>query len=70
MKYIIGTKEKMTQIFTEEGEVSLEVSLIEPIKNNQGIIKFSIKDTGIGISRQQQNNLFEAYLRCFYLVGQ
>ena len=47
--------------FTATGEVSLQVSLVEPVNNNQATLKFAVKDTGIGISRQQQQNLFEAF---------
>lgn len=47
--------------FTETGEVSLQVSLVKPVNNNQALLNFSVKDTGIGISRQQQQNLFEAF---------
>jgi len=42
--------------FTESGEVSLQVS----VTNNQRL-KFSIKDTGIGISKEQQTKLFSAF---------
>jgi len=42
--------------FTKEGEVSLSLSYI---KNE--IIRFSVKDTGIGISEKEKLKLFEAF---------
>ena len=47
--------------FTHAGEVSLQVTLENAIENNHALIKFTVKDTGIGISRQQQQHLFEAF---------
>ncbi len=47
--------------FTTEGEVALRVSLQQRMDNNQLVIQFSIQDTGIGISPQQQQKLFDAF---------
>jgi len=46
--------------FTDQGEVCLEVRQIEQ-KNEQVKIGFQIKDTGIGISEEQQARLFNAF---------
>jgi signal transduction histidine kinase/CheY-like chemotaxis protein/HPt (histidine-containing phosphotransfer) domain-containing protein len=45
--------------FTSKGYVSLDVSLIE--QNSDISIKFSIEDSGIGISSNQYNQLFELF---------
>ena len=46
--------------FTEKGEVALQVSM-QPFDDNQAMIKFSVKDTGIGINVQHQQKLFDAF---------
>jgi CheY-like chemotaxis protein len=46
--------------FTEEGEVDLRVDLLED--NPEGaLLHFEVKDTGIGISKEQQERLFEPF---------
>ncbi|MEJ2426203.1 MAG: ATP-binding protein [Candidatus Thiodiazotropha sp.] len=49
--------------FTDRGEVSLEVTKLSQ-KNNRLGLHFSIKDTGIGISQEQQNKLFLPFQQC------
>ncbi len=46
--------------FTHEGEVSLNV-YFEKINDNKGIFKFSIKDTGIGIKKDERERMFQAF---------
>ncbi len=49
--------------FTDQGEVSLEVTKLSQ-KNKRIGLHFSIKDTGIGISQEQQNKLFLPFQQC------
>ncbi len=46
--------------FTDEGEVSIRVSKVEE-NDSQIILRFSVKDTGIGMSNDQKNALFQAF---------
>ena len=46
--------------FTDEGEVELKVAY-EKIAEGHGNFKFSIRDTGIGISDEQKEKLFRAF---------
>ncbi len=47
--------------FTERGVVELAVSTVKKIKNDTFIIRFSILDTGIGIEKEYQEKIFEAF---------
>jgi CheY-like chemotaxis protein/nitrogen-specific signal transduction histidine kinase len=47
--------------FTHQGEVLLRVKLIDVADEGQQRIRFSIEDTGIGMTQEQLNNLFEAF---------
>jgi signal transduction histidine kinase/CheY-like chemotaxis protein len=44
--------------FTSKGSVSL---IITPLKNNHAFISFTVKDTGIGIPKEKQDLIFEAF---------
>ncbi|HRE41554.1 MAG TPA: response regulator [Ignavibacteria bacterium] len=46
--------------FTERGEVVIKISLKE-ISENKCKIVFSVKDTGIGMTKEQMGNLFNAF---------
>lgn len=46
--------------FTERGEVELKVAF-KKISENRGFLSFAIRDTGIGISEEQQKKLFNAF---------
>jgi signal transduction histidine kinase/DNA-binding response OmpR family regulator len=46
--------------FTEEGEVILRVSLEED-KGDAVVVRFEVKDSGIGITEEQQERLFQAF---------
>ncbi len=47
--------------FTHQGEVSLHVSLDSEEENEGVILRFTIKDTGIGISDDKIDKLFDAF---------
>jgi len=71
-KYVVLDQIRIKQIlvnllsnaikFTEKGEVELSISFEEtdPV-NQEGIFTFSIRDTGIGISSEQQAKLFKSF---------
>ena len=46
--------------YTKEGSVTIEIELLN-IKNNTAELKFSIIDTGIGISPEDEEKLFKAF---------
>jgi len=46
--------------FTEKGSVSLNVFLLS-IKDSQMFLQFQVKDTGIGMTRDQSGKLFQAF---------
>jgi len=46
--------------FTDQGSVTLSVSLLESIESNARIL-FAVKDTGIGITPDQQTKLFKPF---------
>jgi signal transduction histidine kinase len=47
--------------FTEKGKIIFRISVDEFIGENNAKIKFSIKDTGIGIKQKNKNKIFEAF---------
>jgi len=47
--------------FTEEGEVSLRVSVATPLKEGRVGLRFAVRDTGIGMDLEQQSRLFSAF---------
>jgi len=46
--------------FTEKGEVLIRAHVLKAVENSQ-IIKFSVSDTGIGMSEVQMERLFQAF---------
>lgn len=68
--HLIGDPFRITQVltnlmgnalkFTQQGEIEVKVQLLD--HNDQVIkLKFSVKDSGIGISKEQQEHLFNAF---------
>ena len=47
--------------FTPQGEVAIHVSMEETDSNGSPLLRFSIKDTGIGIPRDKQTLLFNKF---------
>lgn len=47
--------------FTENGEVSLEVTSVEPSTDPVPLLRFSVRDTGIGIPAEEKSRIFEAF---------
>ncbi len=46
--------------FTEKGKVEFKLTF-EKLSENKGIFNFSVKDTGIGITEEQQKKLFKVF---------
>ncbi|MBT3308497.1 MAG: response regulator [Gammaproteobacteria bacterium] len=49
--------------FTEQGGVTVEVSLLESTKDCVSRLRFSVVDTGIGMSVAQQQQIFDAFVQ-------
>ncbi|MBV1877344.1 MAG: response regulator [Pseudomonadales bacterium] len=47
--------------FTEQGEIIVEVTQISQLDNAQGLIRISVKDSGVGISKEAQQKLFKPF---------
>ncbi len=46
--------------FTEKGEVTLVVTLVEDAKE-KAVVRFEVKDTGIGMTEEQRSRLFRSF---------
>jgi signal transduction histidine kinase len=49
--------------FTEKGEVELEINAIKLEENNERIIEFKVKDSGIGINQKNKEKIFDAFVQ-------
>ena len=47
--------------FTEKGSIKLSISVIEMVEDKNVKLKFSLKDTGIGIKKNNELKIFEAF---------
>ncbi len=47
--------------FTQKGEVSLIIEAIEKRSDEEYLIRYSVKDTGIGIEKDYQDKIFNAF---------
>ena len=46
--------------FTEQGEIELKIELLT-INNHKAILRFSVRDTGIGIAEDRKQRIFKAF---------
>ena len=49
--------------FTEDGTIEFKISNLEEQNETAALLRFSIKDTGIGIKKKNQDKIFEAFLQ-------
>lgn len=47
--------------FTEKGEIELKIESLGCLEDNHSKIRFSVRDTGIGIRPEKQQKIFEAF---------
>ena len=49
--------------FTDQGNISLNVVLQEMLENGRAVIEFAVQDSGIGMSPEQVNKLFQPFVQ-------
>lgn len=70
-RYLLGDPTRLTQVlinllnnaikFTEEGKISLTVRQQGQSKKGESKLLFEVKDTGIGIPKEKQEQIFESF---------
>lgn len=70
-RFVIGDPLRLHQVlvnlgnnavkFTQKGEIVVSIRLEERLDNGRIRIGFSVRDSGIGMSQEQQSRLFEAF---------
>ena len=68
--YLVGDPLRLGQIlvnysnnavkFTETGEILVSVNIVEETEND-GLFRFAVKDTGIGLTEEQMGKLFQSF---------
>lgn len=49
--------------FTEKGEIELKIHTLNKIDKDKRVIRFEVRDTGIGISNEYQKRIFDAFMQ-------
>lgn len=49
--------------FTDEGSITVDITVLEEGRDNHSLIKFSVKDTGIGIKNDNRNKIFRSFVQ-------
>ncbi|MFN4199623.1 MAG: histidine kinase dimerization/phospho-acceptor domain-containing protein, partial [Flavobacterium sp.] len=47
--------------FTQKGKISLGIDVVKKLDTHQTLLKFYVADTGIGIKKENQKKIFEAF---------
>jgi len=47
--------------FTQKGEIELKIEIVSRLTKDKVILRFSVRDTGIGINLDNQSKIFEAF---------
>ncbi len=69
-KYLVGDPLRLGQIlvnysnnavkFTEQGEIVISINVVEET-DNDGLFRFAVRDTGIGLTEEQIGKLFQSF---------
>ena len=72
-EHVVGDVTRLRQVltnllsnavkFTERGEVDVSVDALEPAESGSLQVRFRVRDTGIGMSEEQQKKVFEPFIQ-------